>query len=78
MSIALAIKNSPMLCLVFFARKRTEKSPPINPANKGIYFCFYYDTHLRREHRRVLNMPTKLPKNRPKRIASFPSSIFMS
>jgi hypothetical protein len=39
MSIALAIKKRPMLCLVDFAKNRTERRPPIRPARRGIYFC---------------------------------------
>lgn len=69
-SIALAIRNNPKLCLVFFYKNSTETIPPRNPAKSGMYFCRYSLTILLRVHNTVLKINTKLPTNSPKLIES--------
>lgn len=76
--MALAMRNSPMDCLVFFARKRTDSNPPTRPPISGMYFCFYSLVIRLKAHMIVLNTRTKLPTKSPKRIASLPVSILMS
>jgi hypothetical protein len=78
MSIARAIRKSPIDCRVSLARNRTERSPPTRPASSGMYFCRYSSTALRNEQRMLRNRPTNDPTNSPKRMASLPISSVKS
>ncbi len=75
MSMALANKKRPNVCLDFFYKNSTEISPPRNPANRGMYLWYYYPMCLLKQQRVSLNKRTKLPTKRPNLIESFPKRI---